>query len=1193
MLAHHAKKIFFFPIFFLILAPAWAVPGQLTDAYNLITTKAGLSNNKITAILQDSEGYIWIGTEGGLNRYDGYELTKYVFKLKDSSSIAGNNISCLFIDSNNDLWIGTRYNGLSKYNRSSDSFTNYRMDPFDFYTLSHNGINSIAEDKEKNLWIATQFGATMLNIETGKINQIHTDITIRLTDEFAEHLLSQNVPNTLVEKLKTIEGMTFETTFNMEQSINSLIGRDLFLKYKSMLFSWWGLMFFSNDSKIDESIQTIKVDKKGELWLAIPQKGLAHYNFKQKSREYYASPNFHEGEGDGKDIYEIFITDSTIYTGRLWGWAEAFNIEQKTFSKLAYTKDLSVTNILGLKGGILNFIAGGKWMQTDIKTGKLIKQEELFHQKFKGRLDSYNIQKLPIHTRVVYQDKQGNYWIGTNNGLFLIEKQKEFTNIIYEQAKTESISHNDITAMFVDSKGRRWIGHENARLDLFSPEGDKLKTFKGREPIHKLGGGAILSISEDTNGRIYVGTYIGGLQYYDEKTQVFETTALHSDDRNHQLNHDVRAAVQTKDGNLWVTLHGGGVSEISGDSIVGRYRADYTKWKNNLHHDWLISSTCDAYGNLWFGSFEGISMFAPQKNTFISYKSSEPNATLPNNVVNDFFLASDSTLWIATNSGLCYYNYTDSTFVKVSDDAPFTINEVNSIEEDANGNIWFSLNTALVKYSPSSHKFRLYTARDGIRNIQMKRGVSSKDVKGKLLFGGTNGYVSFQPEEIRDNMNSPDVKLSGLKIFHTEVPISTSKNAVLQKHISVADQISLNYDHRIISLEFVALNFIQTEKNRFKYKLEKYDNDWNDVGEKREAHYTNIPPGEYTFRVIASNNDGVWNMEGASIKIVILPAWWMTWWFKTAAALLIVSLLYGYYKYRIKAIQGINRILESKVEERTKELQQMNKELIVSHKQVSDKNKELNEKNEEIETQRETLIKTNSELEKSNSTKVKMLSIIAHDLKNPMGAVIGFSDILAKNVAKYDNDKIQKFSNSILSSAKQTLALLENLLTWARSQTNNIKTDIKALWSAEIVNSTIDLQKLQASKKNIHLHAVYDEDFQIMGDYNTISTIIRNFISNAIKFTPRDGEIKVKVKSAGRYIEFSVIDNGMGMTQEQMDGLFKVESNNSTKGTEMETGTGLGLIICKDFAEKNNGHITVSSTKNAGSSFNLFIPRNE
>jgi len=1191
MIGYSKKIALVFAILCFAISVGFAVPGQLTDDYKLITTKAGLSNNKVTALVQDSEGYIWIGTEGGLNRYDGYELNKYMFDLNDSSSIAGNNISCLFIDSNNDLWIGTRYNGLSKYNRDSDSFTNYRMEPSDFYTLSHNGINSIAEDKEKNLWIATQFGITKLNIETRKIKRIHTDITAHLSDKFVKILSSKNVPNIVVEKLRTIEGNTYASTFEMEKSVERLIGKELFERYKSTLFSWWGLLRFSPESKIDESIQTIKVDNNGELWLAIPQKGLAHYNFKQGSREYFASPNYHENEGDGKDIQTILIKDSLIYTGRLWGWAEVFNMEKGTFQKLSYMKDFQVSNFLSIDGNRLNYIAAGRWMQLNLKTGKLKEQKELFHQKFKGRLDSYNVKHLQIHISEVLLDKQGNYWIGTNKGVFLIEKQKEFTNFLFEQDNPEGLSYNDISAIHIDSKGRKWIGYNNAYIDLFAADGTKLVTFAGRNADHDLGGGSVFSISEDSNGRIYVGTYAGGLQYYNEETQRFITIPLHPDDRNHQLNHDVRAVVQDKKGHLWVVIHGGGVSELAGDTIVRRFRADYNKWKNNLHHDWLITSVCDAYGNLWFGSFEGLSMFNPENNTFTSYKSSELEVSLPNNVINEFFVASDSTLWIATNSGLCYYNYSDSSFVDISDNAPFQINEVNAVEEDKQGNIWFSLNTALVKYSPDSEKFRLYTARDGIRGIQMKRTIAGKDADGNILFGGINGYVAFRPEEIVDNQTLPDVKLSKLKVFHKELPIGSGENAILQKHISVAEQITLPYSHEIITIEFATLNFIQTEKNQFKYKLEGYDNNWNDVGTKREAHYTNIPPGEYTFRVIASNNDGFWNEEGTSIKIVILPAWWMTWWFRTAVVLLIFGMLYGYYMYRMRAIKKMNKILEHRVNERTAELLQKNDELVASHKQISLKNKEIEDKNEEIKSQYEILAKTNLELENSNSTKVKMLSIIAHDLKNPMGAVIGFSDLLVMNLEKLEIEKLRRFSTAIHTSAKHTLALLENLLTWARSQTNNIKMDFKVLSSARMVDDTIELQKLQASKKDINLHALYEDDFQIYGDYNTISTIIRNFISNAIKYTPRDGEIRVEVKRADEFIEFSVIDNGMGMKQEQIDGLFKVESNNSTKGTEKETGTGLGLIICKDFAEKNNGHITVSSTEGKGSCFTLFIPK--
>lgn len=1165
----------------------WAYSPQITDDYILITTKAGLSNNKVTCILQDNTGYIWIGTEDGLNRFDGYNIVQYKNTKDNPASVTGNSISHLFLDSKNNLWVGTKYSGLSRYNRELDNFTNFSFNSSDYSSLAHNSITDI-EESDNILWVSTLFGLNLLSLEDYSNRRFYTDITFQITDEIIAKFKTLNISDDLIKELQQFDQIQFRNSFELEDTLENSIKSPDYDKHKNTILAW-GPIRFSNSSKSDESISAIEIGKNSNIWLAHSQGGISLFNYKTSKKEYYKSPFSKKGKSTGNDFSALKIVDSTLYCGGFWGWVDKMNINTKQWERVFELDEFTITGFPQLNSDTLDFLAGGKWFQRDLIHNTLIDSRSIFHQQLSDRL--HELHPNEIYINALLKDNQSNMWIGTNNGLILLEKHKAFSIKTNNPEIENSLTSNNISALHIDSKGRTWVGYHNSHINVFSPNGKLIHHFHGKSTKNMLGGGTVFSFKESKEGRIYVGTYSGGIQYHDEANNIFKTIQLHPDDINYQNNHDVRSIEIDNEGTVWAVLHGGGVSKIVGDTLTRRIKADYNQWKFNLHHDWLTSSEIDGFGNIWFGSFEGLSMYNPKTDSFISFKSNEPEVGLPSNIINDIYLDKTNKLWFATNSGLCSFNYSDSTFTTIQDIQNSNIQAILAIEEDSFNNLWFSTNSEIVKYNTTSNSFDYYSTRDGIRNIQPKVAVSTKNKKGEIYFGGVNGYIRFKPENIKDNNYLPKVIINNIKLFHKNVPITPNQpKAVLSKQLSFTDKITLEYSSKIITLEFLALNYIQTEKNQFKYKLEGFDEKWNEVGNKREAHYTNLPPDTYTFTVIASNNDNHWNTEGKSLIIVVKPAWWMTWWFRTLIAASILLFFFAYLRYRLHSVKRINTLLETKVKKRTAELQHANEELQLSHNQIHDQHIILKEKHVEIENQKNALTHANLELEKSNSTKSKMLSIIAHDLKNPMSAVMGFSDILARNAKEYDFERINKFAQTINNASVKTFNLLENLLTWARSQTNNISIDLQYYSSTFIVKKTIEVLQDTADKKDISIQLKQEKEYQIMVDLNTTSTIIRNLLSNAIKFSPRGSSITITVEKNEMHVKFKVIDCGVGMTDKQIDKLFTITNNNSTNGTEKESGTGLGLIICKEFAELNNAFLKVSSTLGEGSCFELVIP---
>jgi len=338
------------------------------------------------------------------------------------------------------------------------------------------------------------------------------------------------------------------------------------------------------------------------------------------------------------------------------------------------------------------------------------------------------------------------------------------------------------------------------------------------------------------------------------------------------------------------------------------------------------------------------------------------------------------------------------------------------------------------------------------------------------------------------------------------------------------------------------------EKNQYAYRMEGFNDNWVYSGNKREATYTNLNPGEYIFRVKGSNNDGIWNEEGVFLKIIILPPWWGTWWFRISASLAIILITLSIF---------MSRVL------------QLKKQKILLEKTVTDKTAELHE---------------------MNVTKDKFFSIIAHDLKNPFNTLIGFSEVLKESIDSNDTEMIKDSANIINKTTIQTYNLLENLLEWSKSQSGKILFRPETMNLKDLCKEEFNVLNEMAKSKNIELKCNFTHDMVIKADRYMIRTVLRNLVSNAIKFTHKGGMVDVKGIVDNNHFEISVSDSGIGMSDEIIKKLFNIDSDLVTVGTENEKGTGLGLILCKEFIEKHSGKIWVESKEGKGSVFHITIP---
>lgn len=765
----------------------------------------------------------------------------------------------------------------------------------------------------------------------------------------------------------------------------------------------------------------------------------------------------------------------------------------------------------------------------------------------------------------VESDSQGNIWLGHYmGGASMLSKQIRNFHTIIGSDTSRYLSFPLVTAILKDKNNFLWIA--NDENGLLKTKGNKLiKEYRNELNANfEYGFDAVISLFEDSEGTLWIGTYKGGVSYL--KNGKFHNLKHDTSNIASIPTNDIRAIAEDRNGDIWIATHGQGVCKLKRD----RTGADLflkTQLQENFHlnSDWCWDMEVGSDNILWICTSWGLEAFDIDNNKMLNKEIERDLNGYEFTWMNSVDCLEDGNVAITCRSGAYIYNPALRHVKKVT--FPVLGFDPVSAVEDKNI-IWFAGLKGIAKYNRDDTTCFFFNSQDGLQGDQFMKKSSFMDSDGYVYFGGTNGISYFHPDEININYLPPKVLFTQLQLINKEVSIDSEKSP-LHTNINFQDKVRFTHDQNIFRICFAAQNYIQSERNEYKYKLKGFDETWQICNFSPEAVYMNLEPGDYTLLVQASNNDKVWNRKGAELKIKILPPWWNTIWFRTLMLISIVLTLLGIYNYRVQSIKQYNKKLEQKVAERTHEISMLAEELKAQNDQLQDKKEELTQ---------------------INYTKDKFFSIIAHDLKNPMGVIIGFADLLNKSFDKYTEDKKKKFIETIANSSKNLLALLENLLEWSRSQSGRMPFEPKLININEVINENITTLKHHAKKKDISLNYHSENNTVAYADYNMINTVLRNLTSNAIKFTPHGGQINYSISELNNSIKISIQDSGIGMNEDQLQALFRIDKNNSTKGTDSEAGTGLGLILCKEFIDKHNGEIWAESTKGEGSTFNIVLP---
>jgi ligand-binding sensor domain-containing protein/signal transduction histidine kinase len=829
--------------------------------FDRVSLEQGLSQSSVLCILQDDIGFMWFGTEDGLNKYNGHSFTIYRHDPEDPNSLSNNVIRSIIQDREGVLWIGTD-GGLNRLDRVSEEFTRYQNDPDDPHSLSDNAVLSIHEDQSGALWIGTGAGGLdRLDPETARFSSYQAD------PDNPRSLTSNGVSSIYEDQ----RGALWLGTDG---------GLDRFDR-ETESFGHYQFIYFQSDPHDPHSLTHYPVtsvceDREGELWIGTYGGGLNRFDRKTEEFTRYSS--------DSNDPYSL--SDDRV---------------------LAVYEDQAGNLWIGTYGGGL--------AKFDRETLRFIHYQADLN-------DSYSLSGNVVWS--FYEDQSGALWIGTNDGLSKYDREREkFAHYRADPNDLNGLSNNHVLSIHEDRAGMLWIGTHGGGLNRFDRWDTEQFIHYQHNPNspHSLSQGEVMSIQEDRAGDLWVGTWKGGLNRLDRESGWFLHYRYDPYDPHSLSSDDISAVYEDRSGVLWVGTWGGGLDRYDPEQDQFNHYHSIPDDPHSLSSYYISAIYEDRLGELWIGTYGGgLNRFDRETERFTRYLNNPADfRSLSDNAVWSIHEDHSGVLWIGTSGGLNRFDRATETFTRYREKAGLPNDVVHCILEDDRGNLWLSTNNGLSQFSLEEETFRNYDAGDGLQSKEFSEGACYKSSSDEMFFGGVNGLNAFYPDSIKSNTYVPPVVLTSLTQGGADV--------AARQAVETIREVTFQWPNNFFEFEFAALSYSQPEKNQYAYMLEELEEDWVYIGTRRFGRYTNLPGGTYVLRLKGSNNDGVWNEEGVSVVVTIVPPFWETWLFRGIAALVVLGGVAGGYRWRVRTIEEKNRELETLVEERTHALEERTREI--------------------------------------------------------------------------------------------------------------------------------------------------------------------------------------------------------------------------------------------------------------------------
>lgn len=1029
----------------------------------------GLSQNSITSMIQDSQGFIWFGTEYGLNKYDGYKVETFVPEGGSPGTLIGNEVWSILEDSKGRIWVGTN-EGVNIFDKNRYTFNKLEAETEEGDKLEGT-VSYILEDDKGDFWFGTfTQGVFRLNVDQDRLT---------------------HYPITEVDP---------------------------------------------NETAMSYRIWSIHINKNEILWATTWNKGLLRLNTRNGSFEYFNSEN---SELNTDQLGHLVPrTDSTLWIGTRDG-LRILNV---------YTGDITQTSV-----------------------------EELNNLAF--------IQDL-------LSDDHGRLWIATyGEGLFVYDSDSNaLSHFSHDDADPRSLSNNFVLNVMQDSSGCIWAGTWTGGANKYCPDavkfdccqqqydienvfaidGDDRHLFLGTygdgtylldkasgeiekirsssETTSGIGDNLVMAIEKGYDGEYWIGYQGAGFARFDLQSREFKFyTAGDGDSAGLNFNIVQRILVENEH-QIWLGTAGGGVNLFNPEDNSFRY---FTTQSNpSLSSDIITALLKDQRGNIWIGTQGGgVNVLDSSLERVIHYGSfPDSSNTLSSTHIWDLWEDREGIIWVATSFGLNALNPETGEINRYTEASGLGNNWVYTILGDDNGRLWLSTNGGLSVFDPSEKTFRNFDVHDGLQGNEFNANAKFKSNDGKIYFGGTAGFNAFYPDETLFNTREPKIVLTGLEILNKPVPIGEEKTDTytVPKHISQLDELVLTHREQVISLEFAALHYVNPQKNRYRYKLEGFDEEWIETDQRHYVTYTNLDPGDYTFRVRGSNSDGYWSTREATLSIRVLPPPWKTWW--------------AYILYILLGSGVIFLITRT---------------IIVREKLKG----EL--KLEQVELQK---------AQELDQIKSRFFAAISHELRTPLTL------ITAPIRELIDNDTFGEKAGNTLRlverNARRLLDLVNQLLDLSKLEAGKLKLSV----SREDINGFLRIvvapyHSLSKSSGVTFTSRISEESCMIYFDREKIEQIVTNLLSNAFKFTPSGGKVELEVDSSDQYLLIVVRDSGRGIPEDELNQIFEryyqIPYSDESRASG---GSGIGLSLVKELAELHHGSISVESVEGSQTTFTVTIP---
>jgi signal transduction histidine kinase/ligand-binding sensor domain-containing protein/DNA-binding response OmpR family regulator len=1052
--------------------------------------------------------------------------------LTTKEGLSSNTVNTILKDRFGLLWFGTD-DGLDKFDGTN--FKVYRHKPGDSTSLQANEILALHEDKAGNLWIGTSGGSLSLydrkkdafvNFPAGSnSNTIKNNVIKAVCSDYRGHIWVIHYAGFDVLDPKTRSRIKIPLTTEVEQTLKAGHGHFAFEDSKRRM--WVGLSngllqydpattiikqfrYSDRDSLglADSSINAIAEDKQGNIWIGT-QNGLSLYN--------PGTGGFinHGKRGDkGKPFSNTIINAITVEADKLW---------------LATGSGLYILNT---------------------NTGE--------SRKFSfDHRNNYSLSAQAV--RSICLDNQGICWLGMfGGGVSKFDRNLNLFNSVTSNIFDDNgLRASYITSFEEDNNGQVFVG-TGGGLSVFNP---KTRLFEGFDVKPTIGDArnylSILCLKKNKRNRLMIGTFGNGLYELDPFTKKYKQI-VRGDNAGDLNSNDIFCIEEDRNGNIWVGTNGDGINVLNADNkVVARY-TPRPKHPNDIKlsfNEFIRDIEEDDNGNLWIATHGGgVAFFRPSSGKFVTYNTS--NSKLPNDKVLSLLEDKQGNIWAGTFGGglAMFQKGTNEIFLFTEKDGLLN-STIYKILEDQQGFIWVSTNKGISSIDPHTKKINNYTHHNGVQNNNFINGSGIRLSTGELYFGGLEGFNYFNPLQLRKNNNIPSVLITDLRISNQSV--SASQDGPIKEHISIAKEINLDYKQNF-ALSFVALNYTSPEQNQYAYKLEGFDKEWNYVGNTNHVSYTNLDPGKYLFRVRASNNDGVWSTEDASIQIFVHPPFWLTTYAYVFYILVLAGLLL-YFRYR--SIQKIKRKLAL----------------------------------EQVKVRAEQDRREAERVHELDMLKIKFLTNLSHEFRTPISLILGPAEkLLNQQKNEHSSGQLQM----IKRNAKRLLNLVNQLLDFRKMEEQELKLQPSEGELVSFIQETCDSFTDLSERKKINFEfKTHIEQLYTRFDHDKMERILFNLLSNAFKFTHEGGKIFLELLESDKtpdqpatWVLIKVSDSGIGIPPDKKEKIFDRFFQNPTPASILNQGSGIGLSITKEFVKMHGGEIEVDSEPEKGTTFNILLP---